>query len=299
MANPPPPQQPRPALAQDLWLGPLRLGARLERWPPAWLARARALGAHAVELPPPLEASPAELAAVLDGHGLALAGAACAGGLLELSQAAERQRLAPLLERSLAAGNPLLLYTEFSRQIRDDDIATLADRPRLRHDDLRRYGEQLTRLADWLAGEGGRLAYLPRPGTVIDGAAEIDLLLDATDTSVGLALDSGAVALADAENDLAALLLRHRARLRHLRLQAVDPERLERARAQGWSCRRLLAEVPAPPRPDMASPEPALLAAALREIGYEGWLVAASERRQADPEAAAAAALEALAACLP
>lgn len=277
-------------------MGPLAVAGNRERSPPHWLGRAPALGVSAVELDLRLAMLPSELARLLADHGLSLAGAACVGGLLDLTLADEQRRLAAVLERSLAAGNDLLVYTDFTRSIRDDEAIALAARPQLRRDDLRRYGEKLTRLADWLMGEGSVLAYLPRASTFLLGEAEIDLLMASTDTSVRLALDSGAVAIAEA--DFLDLVRRHAARLHHLRLQQADGEKLKQARGQGWSWPRLVREgALAAPSPEMADPDPAALGTVLAEVGYAGWIAAAAERDPDLPpplEEAVAGALAAL-----
>jgi inosose dehydratase len=284
----------------------LRLGAAPELWlggepsiprpPDGWLAQARGAGYEGVELEPVLPDDPRALATMLDDRGLAAVAIPFVGGLLELTLDEEKRRLGSALELLARTGCRLLAYTDHTRSVRADETTALADRHKLRRDDARRYGEKLTRLADWLAAEGAALAWQPRLGTILADAAEIDLLLESSDVTVGLVLDMGVLAFAGA--DPLAAIRRHRGRLRHVRLQAVREVLAERVRAERWSFPRLVREgvLAAPGDEEAASPDLAAIGATLAEAGYAGWLVAAAERALAgrDPRADAEAGIEAL-----
>jgi inosose dehydratase len=280
-----------PAVSEELWMGPLvRERTRDAPMPlPNWLAQAKQAGYAGIELQPHAGIAPREFAAMLEDGGLRLAGAPFVGGLLELTLDAERRRVAPVLERALAAGRAAILYTEFTREVRSDETVSLDDRPQPGRDELRRYGEKLTKLADWLAGEGSTLAYLPRLGTLIESRDEIDLLMVSSDTTVRLALDLGAAAIAGIE--AADLIRQQRERFGYLRLQSVDEERARQGRDEGWSFPRLLREgVHGAPSGHAPPPDLAALGRALIDVGYRGWAVVAAEGRPSDREPATVAA---------
>jgi inosose dehydratase len=269
---------PKLGVASELWLGPTT-GIRPAPGPVRqdWLTEAATIGFVGIELHPALPDDLRELGPLLADRGLALAAAPFAGGLLELTLDEEKRRLGPALSLLLGTGCRLLAYSDLTRSSRTDEEMALADRFRLRRDDLRRYGEKLTKLADWLAGEGVALAFQPCLGTFVAGEAELGLLLDSSDVTVGFVLDTGPLLLEGDEP--IALLGRHAARLRHVRLQAVREPLAERARVERWSFPRLAREgVLAVPGDEEAALDLAALGTALAEVGYGGWIMAAAER---------------------
>ncbi len=71
------------------------------------------------------------------------------------------------------------------------DRDAVSERPKLEPDRIKRYGEKLTRFAEWLAAEHCPLTFHHHMGTVIEVEEEIDLLMESTDKAVGLLLDTG------------------------------------------------------------------------------------------------------------
>jgi inosose dehydratase len=275
---------PRLAASQELWAGPFGRGQVTLTTP--HLVEAQRWSYRGLEIDPMLHADKAELGAQLADHGLMVAATPFLGGLQELTVDAERARLGPTLQRGLSLGGDLIAYTDFTVDLRGDETRALRDRPRLRRDDLRRYGEKLTRLADWVATEGGTLAYLARLGTLIEGPDEMDLLLASSDVTVGLALDLGPVLLAG--GDPVELISRYGSRLRLVRCQRLEQESAARAQAEGWSFPRLAREaVLGPGDEDPESLETEALGRALAAVDYHGWLVAAADRFPGKREVAA------------
>ncbi|MEK0082640.1 TIM barrel protein [Benzoatithermus flavus] len=265
-------------VAPELWLGPMAESGR-SRTPVSydWLAEVARAGYAGIELHPTLPDDPRALGLLLSDHGLVLAAAPFVGGLLELTLDEEKRRIGPSLDLLLASDCRLLTYTDFTLSVRRDEATALADRYVLRRDDVRRYGEKLTRLADWLAAEGAMLAYQPRLGTFLASEVEIGLLLESSDVTVGFVLDTGVSAFEGA--DPAALVGRHKDRLRHVRIQAPRKPVAERARAERWSFPRLVREGAFTVPGDAAGTlDLAALGAGLARAGYEGWIVAAAER---------------------
>jgi inosose dehydratase len=249
------------------------------------LREARAAGYAGVEKGGKFPADPAVLGPMLDGHGLRLVSGWFSGGLLELGNVEEeKRRVRPQLDLFLALGCPVLVYAETTGTVQNRIAVPVADRPRLRPDDVRRYGERLTKLADWLEAEGCPMAFHHHMGTVIETEAEIDLLMASTDVSVGLLFDTGHLTFAG--GDVPAALRRHAARVNHVHAKNVRPEVLERVRAGRWSFLKGVVEgvftVPGDPGGCVDFREACKI---LKELGYAGWIVVEAEQdpRKADP----------------
>jgi inosose dehydratase len=219
---------------------------------------------------------------LLDAHGLVLVSGWFSGGLLELTLEEEKRRIAPHLALLQAMGCPVLVYAETTRTVQNRLGTPVADRPVLAPDELRRYGEKLTRLADWLAAEHCPMAYHHHMGTVVESPAEIDLLLASTDVSVGLLFDTGHLTFAGGE--VAATFRRHARRIVHVHAKNVRPAVLERLRAERWSFLKGVLEgvftVPGDPE---GCVDFDALGGLLAEAGYRGWVVVEAEQ---DPQKA-------------
>lgn len=236
---------------------------------------------------------------LLEAHGLVLVSGWFSGGLLELTLEEEKKRIAPHLSLLQAMGCPVLVYAETTRTVQNRISVPVADRPVLKPDELRRYGEKLTRLADWLAAEHCPMAYHHHMGTVIESEAEIDLLMTSTDVSVGLLFDTGHLTFAG--GDVAETFRRHAARINHVHAKNVRPAVLERVRSERRSfLQGVLDGVFTVPGDPEGCVDFDALARLLAEVGYRGWVVVEAEQdpKKAEPLRYATMGIEAIcAAC--
>jgi inosose dehydratase len=253
------------------------------------LREARAAGYAGVEKGGKFPLDPAVLGPMLDDHGLRLVSGWFSGGLLELGNVdEEKRRIRQQLDLFLALGCPVIVYAETTGTVQNRISVPVADRPKLRPDDIRRYGERLTKLADWLEAEGCPMTFHHHMGTVIETEPEIDLLMASTDVSVGLLFDTGHLTFAG--GDVAATLRRHAARVNHVHAKNVRPAVLERVRGERWSFLKGVIEgvftVPGDPE---GCVDFRAVCKVLKEIGYAGWIVVEAEQdpRKADPLAMA------------
>lgn len=241
------------------------------------LREARAAGYAGIEKGGKFPDDPKLLRPLLEAHGLVLVSGWFSGGLLELGLEAEKRRLAPHLRLLQAMECPVLVYAETTGTVQNRIGVPVALRPKLEPDDLRRYGEKLTKLADWLAAEQCPMAYHHHMGTIVETEAEIDLLMANTDTSVGLLFDTGHLTFAGGE--IAPTFRRHAARINHVHAKNVRPAVLEKVRAERWSFLRGVIEgvftVPGDPEGGVDFEE---LARLLAEHGYRGWVVVEAEQ---------------------
>lgn len=263
------------------------------------LAEAAQAGYSGIEKGGKFPSDPKLLRPLLEAHGLVLVSGWFSGGLLELTLEEEKKRIAPHLSLLQAMGCPVLVYAETTRTVQNRISVPVADRPVLKPDELRRYGEKLTKLADWLAAEQCRMAYHHHMGTVVETEAEIDILMANTDTSVGLLFDTGHLTFAG--GDLVATFRRHAPRIDHVHAKNVRPAVLERVRSGRRSfLEGVLEGVFTVPGDAEGCVDFEALARLLAEVGYRGWVVVEAEQdpKKAEPLRYAKMGIEAIrAAC--
>jgi inosose dehydratase len=154
----------------------------------------------------------------------------------------------------------------------------LSHRPRFLDDAAwRAYGERLTTFATHLRSTYGlTLAYHHHMGAYVESPSDVDKLMAVTGPSVGLLFDTGHAFYGGA-NDPAALLERHLARVVHVHCKDVRADVVARARNDGWSfLTGVLNGTFTVPGDGSLDFEPVLRA--LRDGGYEGWLVVEAEQ---------------------
>lgn len=215
---------------------------------------------------------PDRLRAELQSRGLAFASAFCPVDLVDPAQyaTAEAQVLevASLLQalgtREVILADPLRPSRAAcaGRVSPADDIAPAAWQATI--DGLDRIGKKL-------AAHGMSAVFHHHAATYVETRHEIDRLLEATDpATMGLCLDTGHAVYGGA--DPVDLLHRWGERVRYVHLKDVDPRALERARAEGLDYESGV-------RAGIFCPLGAGCVdfvgvfAALREIGYQGWLI--------------------------
>ena len=247
------------------------------------LSEARQAGYAGVEKGGKFPSDPKLLKPLLADHDLALVSGWFSGGLLESGNVEdEKNRIKAQLALFLAMGCPVIVYAETTGTVQGRLEVPVADRPTLRPDDLRRYGEKLTKLADWLRAEGCPMAFHHHMGTVVETEADIDLLMESTDVSVGLLFDTGHLTFAG--GDVPATLRRHAARVNHVHAKNIRPEILERLKKERWSFLKGVKEgVFTVPGDRDGCVDFREVCKILKEIGYSGWIVVEAEQ---DPQTA-------------
>jgi inosose dehydratase len=242
------------------------------------LAEAREAGFEGMELGHKFPREAGALRAVLERFGLDLVSGWYSAELLNRPAEAEINALRPHLDLLKALGATVLVFAETSNAIHGDRSKPLDERPVLRSEAWRQFGERMTEVADATLAEGVRLVYHHHMGTVVQSEADIDALMAATGPSVHLLLDTGHATFAGA--DPVRLARRYRDRISHFHAKDVRPDVMERARRKRLSfLDAVVAGVYTVPG-DGCIDYPAVL----RELpGYQGWAVVEAEQ---DPEKA-------------
>lgn len=244
------------------------------------LSQARRIGFDGMELGHKFPREPAQLAAVLNRHGLQCVSGWYSAQLLVRDARVEGELLRPHLNLLKSVGSSLLVIAETTGAIHGDIETPLTERPRLAAGEWREFGRRLSELARATAQEGVQLAYHHHMGTVVQSEDDIRILMDVCGPEVGLLLDSGHANFAGA--DPVQLARTYASRIRHVHAKDIRAGIRDQARAGQWSFLRSVLEgvftVPGDGCIDFAG-----LFRALRS--YSGWIVLEAEQdpKRADP----------------
>lgn len=251
------------------------------------------VGFAGVELGGKFPRDPAQLRALLDRHGLALVGGWYSSNLLVRDADAEIEALRAHLELLQAMGSERFIIAETSNAIHGDRSRPLSQSPDLTDGEWKIFGERMTRVADFIAGQGLRLAYHHHLGTVVESGEELNRFLEATGDSVGLTLDTGHAALGGI--DAVSVLRRAPERVVHVHCKDVRRGIFETILAENSSfLDGVLRGMFTVPGDGDLQFQP--LFQELSDGGYSGWVIVEAEQDPAiaDPRAFAMIGLETL-----
>jgi len=239
------------------------------------LTEARLAGYSGVEKGGKFPMDAAQLKPLLDDHGLKLASGWFSGGLLDLSVDQEKKRIRQQLELYQDLNVPLMVYAETTGTVQNKLQTPVSRRPTLAPDDIKRYGEKLSKFAEWLKAEQCPISYHHHMGTVIETEDEIDLLMENSDAAVGLLLDTGHLTFAGGDVNGTTKKWRHR--INHIHTKDIRVEVLQTLRSEDWSFLKGVLEgvftVPGDGSIDFRS-----FMKVVKEIGYSGWVIVEAEQ---------------------
>ena len=153
------------------------------------------VGFGGVELGGKFPRDPDELRQLLGQYHLDLVGGWYSSNLLARDADAEIEALRDHLELLQALGSQVFIIAETSNAIHGNRSLPLTNSPTLSDEEWQGFGERLTRVADFIHGQGLRLAYHHHLGTIVETGPQLQRFLDVTGDSVGLTLDTGHAAL--------------------------------------------------------------------------------------------------------
>ena len=244
------------------------------------LREAREAGYSGIELGNKFPRDPALLRSILADHDLSLVSGWYSLRLLERDEHAEFAAMRDHFVLLQSLGCQVMVACEVSRCIHGDRTARLSARPRLARGEAGTFFARLTRLAERMQSEGLRLAYHHHMGTVVQTAADVDLLVEHTGEAVGLLLDTGHLRYAG--DDPLATASRHAGRIVHVHCKDVRPTVLAAALNRDTSFLDAVLDGVYTVPGDGVIDYPEVLAP-LARAGYRGWLVVEAEQ---DPEIA-------------
>lgn len=243
------------------WLGDATLETSLEE--------ARQAGYSGIEMGARFPDSAKALGPLVDRHGLRLITGWHTTRLTQRTAAEETAAARNHLDMLVALEASVLVAGEV---IGGDEVWAnpLVEGPRLPDGEWARFGERMTEFAEHVRGRGIAFAYHPHLATVVESDADVDRFVAVTGDAVGLTVDVGNVLAAG--GDAVALVRRHAGRIRHVHCKdfvggAARPVLEARGSLNALS---LAGAFPTPGDGDV---DWTALCAALRDIGYRGWLV--------------------------
>ncbi|HWF76394.1 MAG TPA: myo-inosose-2 dehydratase [Caulobacteraceae bacterium] len=255
------------------------------------LADARDLGFAGVELGGKFPRDARTLAPLLARYDLALVGGWHGGGLLARDVDAEIAAAQDHLDLLRALGVRVFIHAETSNAIHAAKGIPLSRSPRLDADGWARFGERVTRFADYIAAQGLAFAYHHHLGTVVERPEDLDAFIDATGPAVGLTLDTGHAALAGI--DPVDVIRRYPERIAHMHCKDIRRSVFARGGDRSFLDGVLAGMFTAPGDGDV---DFVATMRALAASGYKGWIVVEAEQDPAiaDPRASSALGLRTL-----
>ncbi len=244
------------------------------------LKEAKQAGYSGVEKGGKFPMDPKILKPLMEDHQLDLVSGWFSGRLLEVTIEEEKSRIKEQLALYQAMGCPVMVYAETVGTVQGLIETPVSERPKLTKDQIRRYGEKLTKFAEFLKAEHCPMTFHHHMGTVIEIEEEIDLLMENTDEPVGLLLDTGHLTFAG--GDVTATTERWGKRINHVHTKDIRKDVLKKLKAENWSFLKGVLEgvftVPGDGSIDFGP-----FMKSLKTIGYSGWVVIEAEQ---DPKKA-------------
>jgi inosose dehydratase len=237
------------------------------------LREAKEIGFEGVELGGKFPRDANALKAAIAPYGLDIVGGWYSGNLLVKEADAEITALQDHLNLLKAMGSTVFVFAETSNAVHGQRAAAMTSTPRLT--DWSAFGRRMSEVADYIHGEGLRFAYHHHLGTVVERPSDLAAFLSATSDKVGLTLDTGHATLGGI--DAVDVIERHPQRIAHVHCKDVRGRVHETARADGKSfLEGVLAgmfTVPGDGDLDFGA-----VMKALKEIGYQGWIIVEAEQ---------------------
>jgi len=239
------------------------------------LRQSRTAGFTGMEMGRRFPRDPAVMLPILKAADVTLCGGWFSGTLVDEELAANKDRIAPMIELFKAVGAPCIVYGEVGRSIQGDRAAPLDTKPRLSDDEMRAYARKVTAFGEWCAGEGMPLSYHHHMAAVVETQAELDAFMRHSGPGIPLLLDAGHLAFAG--GDVLAAIDRHHARINHVHVKDIRRpvvDGLDRARQSFLDAVALGAfTVPGDGSLDFGA-----IVRRFADYGYEGWFVVEAEQ---------------------
>ncbi len=192
----------------------------------------------------------------------------------------EKKLIEEQLKLFKECNSPCMVFAEVSGSIQGDPNRKLSTRPKMDLEESKKYYEKISEMGKYLLDEGMPLAYHHHMGTVIETEEDTVRLLENTDDSVKLTLDTGHMLFA--KGNTKKILEDFSSRIIHVHCKDIRKDVLDNSLQNDLSFREAFLDgaftVPGDGCIDYKP-----LFDMLKEKNYSGWLVVEAEQ---DPEKA-------------
>ncbi|WP_064682049.1 myo-inosose-2 dehydratase [Rhizobium bangladeshense] len=247
------------------------------------LRQSRSAGFTGMEQGRRFPSNPEEMLPILRAADVTLCGGWFSGTLVNEELAANKDRIAPMIELFKAVNAPCIVYGEVGRSIQGDRSKPLATKPRLADDEMRAYARRVTEFGEWCAEQGMPLSYHHHMAAVVETEPELDAFMRNSGEGIPLLLDAGHLAFAG--GDVLRAIDSHHARINHVHVKDIRKavvDGLDRSRQSFLDAVALGAfTVPGDGSLDFGA-----IVQRFADHGYEGWFVVEAEQdpRKAPPQ---------------
>ena len=216
-----------------------------------------------------------ELLPKLNNYNLNLCSGWYGGNLRKNSTDEEKQLIRNQLDLFKDCNAPCIVFAEVSGSIQGDPNRKLSTRPQMDNDEWSSFCKKMSEMAMFLEGEGMPLAYHHHMGTVIETQEDTVRLLENTDESVKLTLDTGHMLFAQGNSKK--ILEDFSSRIIHIHCKDIRKDVLDNSLKNDLSFRGAFLEgaftVPGDGCIDYKP-----LFDILKTKNYSGWLVVEAEQ---------------------
>jgi inosose dehydratase len=212
---------------------------------------------------------------ILRAADVTLCGGWYSGTLVDEELAANKDRIAPMIELFKAVDAPCIVYGEVGRSIQGKRHIPLAQKPRLSDDEMKAYARKVTEFGEWCADKGMPLSYHHHMAAVVETEPELDAFMAASGAGIPLLLDAGHLAFAG--GDVLRAIDKHHARINHVHVKDIRREVVDGLDRNQQSFLDAVA-LGAFTVPGDGSLDFGAIVQRLADHGYEGWFVVEAEQ---------------------
>ena len=244
------------------------------------LSEAREAGFTGIESGGKFPKTSKELLPILNKHNINLCSGWYGANLLKRTVKDEMENIRTQLDLFKDCNAPCIVFAEVTNSIQTDESKPLSKRPKLDKDDWKKFCEKINEVGKRLEGENMPLAYHHHMGTVIQSHEDTERLMNETNDTVKLTIDTGHMLFAGG-NSLK-IIRDFKEKIAHVHCKDMREKVLNKSLSQDLSFRHAFLEgaftVPGDGCIDYRP-----IFNELAKNNYQGWLVVEAEQ---DPKKA-------------
>jgi inosose dehydratase len=239
------------------------------------LRQSRSAGFTGMEMGRRFPSDPSVMLPILRKADVTLCGGWFSGTLVNEELAANKARIAPMIQLFKAVDAPCIVYGEVGRSIQGDRSKPLAAKAVLADVEMKTYAHKVTEFGEWCADQGMPLSYHHHMAAVVQFEHELDAFMNHSGEGIPLLLDAGHLAFAG--GDVLRAIDNHYRRISHVHVKDV---RMDVIKALDWTKSSFLDAVAlgAFTVPGDGSLDFGTIVQKFADYGYEGWFVVEAEQ---------------------